>query len=113
MPVNEALPDSPAEAIPEVTMAQDEEDETMPEPGLYISITGGRKFRRLHRWRMDGGCKRRPGVDYRSYEKVEDNNLDKAVYDDWCKTCWLHGQQPLRYQDTDVRGRRHVCSGGI
>jgi hypothetical protein len=93
-PVIEAPSVTPPEESPHVTMAQDEEEETIPEPGLYISITGGRKFRRLHRWRMEGGCKRKPGVDYRSYAKVENNNLEKAVYDDWCKTCWLHGRTP-------------------
>ena len=93
---------TPPEEPPRVTMAQDEEEETIPEPGLYISITGGRKFRRLHRWRMDGGCKRRPGVDYRSYEKVENNNLEKAVYDDWCKTCWLHGRTPEETSIGDI-----------
>jgi hypothetical protein len=101
-PVIKALPNSPTEASSDVTMAQDEEEETIPEPGLYISITGARKFRRLHRWRMDGGCKRRPGVDYRSYEKVENNNLEKAMYDDWCKTCWLHGRTPEETSMEDV-----------
>ena len=41
-------------------------------------------------------------MDYRSYEKVENNNLEKAVYDDWCKTCWLHGRMPEETSIGDI-----------
>ena len=79
--------------------AEQEEQMEIPAPGLIISITGKRKFRRLHRWKLQGGCSRWPGVDYREFERVPKNSLDSADYDDFCKSCWRGTKTP---QETTV-----------
>jgi hypothetical protein len=97
------MPGTPdvVEAIGAATEDEAEQEEQMeiPAPGLIISITGKRKFRRLHRWKLQGGCSRWPGVDYREFERVPKNSLDSADYDDFCKSCWRGTKTP---QETTV-----------
>jgi len=97
------MPGTPdvVEAIGAATEDEAEQEEQMeiPAPGLIISITGRRKFRRLHRWKLQGGCSRWPGVDYREFERVPKNSLDLADYDDFCKSCWRGTKTP---QETTV-----------
>jgi hypothetical protein len=86
-----------------------EEEVQLPPPGLVIAITGGRRqLRRLHRWKLTGGCNRVPGLDYRLYECVPKNDLDKAEYDDWCHSCWRKGTTPEETAVEDDAG--HVDS---
>jgi hypothetical protein len=90
-------------AIDEEDTLSSEEEVQLPPPGLVIAITGGRRqLRRLHRWKLTGGCNRVPGLDYRLYECVPNNDLTKAEYDDWCHSCWRKGTTPEETAEDDA-----------
>jgi len=76
-------------------VSESDSDDGVPRPGLVIAISQGRRqFRRLHRYGMEGGCHRVPGVDYKVYEKVDPAKWAEVSYDDHCHQCWRNLQEP-------------------
>ncbi len=57
---------------------------TWPE-GYVVSISRGRRLRRLHKL---GLCYRRPGVHYRRFEELGAELPSSEQYDDFCRDCW-------------------------
>ncbi len=67
---------------------QDSEDELRTpqwENGYIVSISSGRRVRRLHRL---GLCHRRPGIHYHRYEEYGPKLPPPSQYNDYCKDCW-------------------------
>ncbi len=64
-----------------------EEDVVVPRwsDGYVISISNGRRVRRLHRL---GLCYRQPGVHYFRYEEHGTTLPNPDQYNDYCKDCW-------------------------
>ncbi len=63
----------------------DDEDETYADGEYIISISDGRRVRRLHRV---GLCHRRPGLHYRRYERCGPMLPPPSQYNDHCRDCW-------------------------
>ncbi len=57
---------------------------TWPE-GYVVSISSGRRLRRLHKL---GLCYRKPGIHYLRYEELGNVLPSPELYDDYCRDCW-------------------------
>ena len=79
----------------------DLEEYKPPRPGLVVAVLGKRKFRRLHRWKRAGACNKKPGLDYKTYELVPGNNINQAVFDDYCHVCWRNGASPFEGKEEE------------
>ncbi len=62
------------------------DDSDLQGEGEYvISISDGRRVRRLHRL---GLCHRRPGLHYHRYERCGATLPPPSQYNDYCRDCW-------------------------
>ena len=59
-----------------------------PPKGYVTSISGKRKFRRLH---YVGMCHRVPGIDFIEYVSHGGTLPKPDQYDDYCRHCWRSG----------------------
>ncbi len=74
------------------------------ENGYIVSISSGRRVRRLHRL---GLCHRRPGIHYHRYEEYGAKFPPPSQYNDYCKDCWKKdapGSQGERDDSSETGG---------
>ena len=70
-----------------------------PVRGYVVSVTGGGKFRRLHR--LVTGCPRVPGVHYKHWE--HDEEWENLNFDEKCKQCWPEGRKKKGEEEESCR----------